>query len=212
VLDPTGNRLERTSTLAALPAATYAYGANDRLTSDGWDANGNATTCTVAGANAAFAYDHEDRLVSKDAGTPSEVRLVYDGDGVLVGKTAGGVTTRYLVDDLNPTGLTQVMDETTLAATADVSYTWGSSLLSQSRRSGSTWTTSHYGHDAHGNVTFLADGAGAVTRTATTPGATSSRAPAPRSTRTVTRASAGTRTWGCITYGRGTTSRAGDGS
>jgi RHS repeat-associated protein len=165
VLDPTGNRLERTSTLAALPAATYAYDANDRLTSDGWDANGNATTCTAAGANAAFTYDHDDRLVTKDAGTPNEVRLVYDGDGVLVGKTAGGVTTRYLVDDLNPTGLTQVMDETTLAATADVSYTWGASLLSQSRRSGSTWTTSHYGHDAHGNVTFLTDGAGAVTDT-----------------------------------------------
>lgn len=47
----------------------------------------------------------------------SAVRVVYDGDGNRVAKavTAGGVTmtTYYLVDDLNPTGLPQVMDELT---------------------------------------------------------------------------------------------------
>ena len=37
--------------------------------------------------------------------------MVYDGDGNRVAKTVSGVTTRYLVDDLNPTGYAQVIDE-----------------------------------------------------------------------------------------------------
>jgi hypothetical protein len=36
------------------------------------------------------------------------VTLLYDGDGNRVSKTVGGVTTRYLVYDLNPTGYPQV--------------------------------------------------------------------------------------------------------
>ena len=34
------------------------------------------------------------------------VKLIYDGDGNRVAKIANGVTTQYLVDDLNPTGYT----------------------------------------------------------------------------------------------------------
>lgn len=37
--------------------------------------------------------------------------LTYDGDGNLVAKSVNGVVTRYLVDNLNPTGLPQVVDE-----------------------------------------------------------------------------------------------------
>jgi hypothetical protein len=32
-------------------------------------------------------------------------------DGNRVAETVGGVTTQYLIDDRNPTGLPQVMDE-----------------------------------------------------------------------------------------------------
>lgn len=38
--------------------------------------------------------------------------MVYDGDGNRVKKTAGGVTTTYLVDTQNPTGYAQVVYET----------------------------------------------------------------------------------------------------
>ncbi len=43
--------------------------------------------------------------------THGAVTMVYDGDGNLVAETVGGVTTKYLVDTLNPTGYAQVMDE-----------------------------------------------------------------------------------------------------
>ena len=37
--------------------------------------------------------------------------MVYDGDGNRVSQTAGGVTTTYLMDTLNPTGYSQLLDE-----------------------------------------------------------------------------------------------------
>ncbi len=103
-IDPVGNRLSRASTLAALGAQSFSYDANDELTSDGYDLNGN----TTSSGGHTYAYDFENRLVSKDGGA---VTVVYDGDGNRVAKTVGGVTTKYLVDDLNPTGYLQVMDE-----------------------------------------------------------------------------------------------------
>jgi hypothetical protein len=51
------------------------------------------------------------------------IRNAYDGDGNRVAETVGGVTTQYLVDDHNPTGLPQVMDEIVNGAVTD-SYTY----------------------------------------------------------------------------------------
>ena len=43
-VDPTGNRLTRISTLAALGEQTFTDDANDELATDGYDANGNTTS------------------------------------------------------------------------------------------------------------------------------------------------------------------------
>jgi RHS repeat-associated protein len=96
----------------------------------------------------------------------NQVTLTYDCDGTRVAKreTTGGVTTRYLVDDLNPTGYTQVVEELIDGAVRRV-YSYGGMLVSQSQLQGATWNTSFYGYDAHGNVTFLTDATGAVTDT-----------------------------------------------
>jgi len=42
-------------------------------------------------------------------------------------------------------------------------YTFGTSLVSQTRNVPSAPATSYYGYDAHGNITFLTDAAGTVT-------------------------------------------------
>jgi hypothetical protein len=39
--DAVGNRMQMTSTLNALSGGSFSYDANDRLTTDNWDANGN---------------------------------------------------------------------------------------------------------------------------------------------------------------------------
>jgi hypothetical protein len=92
-----------TSTIPSLPGSiSYSYDANDRLSTDNYDNNGN----TISSGGPTNIYDFENRMLTHGA-----VTMVYDGDGNRVGETAGGVTTSYLVDTLNPTGYSQVLDE-----------------------------------------------------------------------------------------------------
>jgi hypothetical protein len=58
VYDVVGNRFSRTSTLNAVPTASYSYDANDRLAIDTFDANGN----TTSSAGIVNKYDFENRM------------------------------------------------------------------------------------------------------------------------------------------------------
>lgn len=151
IYDPVGNRLQRTSTLAPVPPTSSTYDANDRLTTDTYDTNGNTT---ASGSNA-YTYDFENHLSTLNT---SAEAIVYDGDGNRVAKTAGGVTTQYLVDDRNLTGYGQVLEELSGGTVLRV-YTYGLNRISESQASG----TSFYGYDGHGNVRLLTDTTGAVT-------------------------------------------------
>lgn len=157
--DPVGNRLARSSTLAAVDAASYSYDANDRLATDQYDANGN----TTAASGASYGYNFENRLVSLNGG---QVAYYYDGDGNRVAKTEGGVTTYFLVDSLNPTGYAQVLDEISQGA-VQRSYAYGLDLVSQRQRDAEGWATHYYGYDGHGSTRLLTDAAGAVRDTYT---------------------------------------------
>jgi RHS repeat-associated protein len=155
-LDATGNRLSRISSLAAVSSTTSSYDANDQLDGDAYDANGN----TTSGNGHTYAYDFENRLVSKDGGA---VTIVYDGDGNRAAKTVGGASTKYLVDELNPTGYVQVLEEVSGNA-VQIAYSYGTSVVSQ-RRVADGGAVSFYGYDAHGHVAFLTDAIGNVTDT-----------------------------------------------
>ncbi|MCX6629270.1 MAG: hypothetical protein NTW28_16760 [Candidatus Solibacter sp.] len=150
--DAVGNRLTRTSTSAGVPASASTYDVNDRLTSDSYDANGNTT---ASGGNS-FTYDFEDHLKTATGG----ISYSYDGDGRRVRKTAGGVTTNYLVDDRNPSGLPQVIEEISSGVVQRV-YVYGLNRISQ-RQGGAT---SFYVYDGRGTVRLLANAAGTVTDT-----------------------------------------------
>jgi RHS repeat-associated protein len=150
--DPVGNRLSRLSFVAPVPSQSSSYDANDRLTSDNYDNNGNTT---AANSNS-YAYDFENHLTGLNSGN---VTYVYDGDGNRVSKTVGGVTTNYLVDANNPTGYSQVVEELQ-AGSVVKSFTYGHDLISQQIVGGSL---SFYGHDGHGSVRTLTDPSGAIT-------------------------------------------------
>jgi len=150
--DPVGNRLSRTSSVAPVPASSSTYDANDRLTTDSYDANGNTT---ASGGNT-YTYDFENHLSTQTGNTA--VSIIYDGDGNRVAETAGGVTTRYLVDDRNPTGYTQVVEELS-SGTVQRTYTYGLSRISENQTSG----VNFYGYDGHGNVRLLTNSVGAAT-------------------------------------------------
>src|SRR5581483_11270676 len=81
--DAVGNRLSRTSTVTGVPSTSNTtFDQNDRLSSDGYDSNGNTV---VSGSNG-YVYDFENRLVKVNAGTPNEISITYDGDGNRVAK------------------------------------------------------------------------------------------------------------------------------
>lgn len=150
-LDPVANRLSLTSTLAALPAQSNAYDADDRASSDTFDSDGN----TLESGGTSYAYDFEDRLSSSSSG----VQIVYDGDGNRVSETVEGVITSYLIDDLNPTGTAQVAEEL-VNGTVTAQYTYGLTAVSVRRNS-----ISYYGYDGFENVRELTDNSGTVTDT-----------------------------------------------
>jgi RHS repeat-associated protein len=92
------------------------------------------------------------------------VSIVYDAFGNRVAKTVNGITTKYLVDDLNPTGYAQVLDELSGGAVMRT-YTYGLQRISQRQIVNSTWTPSFYSFDGGANVRQLTNSAGAVTDT-----------------------------------------------
>jgi RHS repeat-associated protein len=118
-----------------------------------YDNNGNVLT---SGGNT-HTYDFEDRLKTVNG---TGVVIVYDGDGNRVQVTAGGVTIKYLIDDLNPTGYAQVVEEFE-NSTLKKQYTYGHKLISQ--RQISSGVVNFYGYDGHGSVRLLTDASGAVT-------------------------------------------------
>jgi len=113
--------MQMTSTLNGIPGGSFSYDANDRIGGDTFDANGN----TTSSAGISSTYDFENRMLTRGA-----VTIVYDGDGNRVSETAGGVTTKYLVDTLNPTGYAQVMDELVNGAVTRT-YAYGLQRISE---------------------------------------------------------------------------------
>jgi RHS repeat-associated protein len=158
--DAVGNRTNRASGISSLASGSSSYTANDWLTSDQYDANGNTTNS----ASVAYRYDVLNRLVDYNHGA---VTLDYNGDGQRVVKNVGGQVTYYVVDDRNPSGYAQVVEEiTAYARTTNLTkvYAYGLDLISQQQPG---VATNYYGHDGHGSVRYLTSTSGDITDTYT---------------------------------------------
>jgi YD repeat-containing protein len=127
-LDPVGNRLSLTSSVTPIPSQSFTYDANDRISGDTFDANGN----TLSSNGIAYTFDFEDRLLTATPPAFAPVSIVYDGDGNRVSKTVSGVTTKYLVDTLTPTGYAQVAEEI-VNGSVNAQYLYGLMHISQTR-------------------------------------------------------------------------------
>ncbi len=157
-MDAVGNRLSATSTLSVVPSGSWTYNADDQILSETYDADGNV----IAANGYVMTYDAENHLISK-IGNGITVTMVYDAFGNRVAKTVNGVTTKYLVeDDVNPTGLPQVLEET-VNGVVQRTYTYGLQRISESQFINNTWTTSFYGYDGSGSVRQLTDSTGKIT-------------------------------------------------
>ncbi|MDB6028311.1 MAG: wapA7, partial [Verrucomicrobiales bacterium] len=179
--DRVGNRRSRDSSLAGVSTySSHSFDVNDReLATDfvySYDANGNTLVGKLPSSSGVILptsstkdkYDYENCLIERSDGNTT-IRLVYDGDGNRVRKivtvgTGTPTTTRYLVDDRNPTGYSQVLEEWksigNAASTLGRSYVYGNDLISQKQNDG---TLHYYGYDGHGNVRALINASGQVT-------------------------------------------------
>lgn len=150
--DANGNQV--TSTDQAGRVTTTRYDNVDRpdratypdttFTATGYDAAGRATAQTdEAGNTTTSVYDNDGRLLELRRPTRSP--------------TVGAVTTSFVIDDLNPTGYAQVVDEVA-AGVVTRSFAHGLDLISErlaDRR------VSFYGYDGQGSVRLLTDLVGA---------------------------------------------------
>jgi RHS repeat-associated protein len=168
-LDPVGNRTGATSTFSSLSPGFGTYNADDEVSSESYDKNGN-TTQTANGNS--YTYDSENHMLSM-SNASTLVNMIYDAFGNRVAKTVTNLathlstTTQYLVeDDVNPTGYPQVVDEIVNGAVTR-QYTYGLQRISQNLSpavtGSSTWTPSFYGYDGGGSVRQLINSLGVVT-------------------------------------------------
>ena len=161
-LDPVGNRLSAVSSLTSIASGSFSYNPDDEISSETYDANGSV----LSAGGMAYTYDSENHMTSA-TGNGKVVTMVYDAFGNRVAKTVNGVTIQYLVeDDVNPTGLPQVVEEL-VNGVVTRQYTYGlqriSENLSPAVTGNSAWTPSFYGYDGGGSVRQLINSAGAVT-------------------------------------------------
>jgi RHS repeat-associated protein len=158
-LDPVGNRTSASSTFSGFSPVAGSYNADDQLSSETYDANGNTT---LAANGNSYTYDSENHMTSATSNGKT-ITMAYDAFGNRVAKTVNGVTTWYLVeDDVNPTGLPQVMEEKVGGAVQRV-YTYGLQRISQYQFFDNQWAASFYVYDGAGSVRQLADSTGNVT-------------------------------------------------
>ncbi len=159
--DVVGNRTNRTSTVSGVTNQSFVFNSNDQPTNDLFDANGNTRT----NSGNTFAYDVENRMTNAVVSSTNIV-IVYDGDGNRVKKIVGTTTNLYLVDDRNPTGYAQVLEEKSISGgTTNLVrlYTYGLDLISQ--RDAVTTVQNFYGYDGNGNTRYLASTNATVTDT-----------------------------------------------
>jgi len=152
-----GNRQSLVSTLAALQSQAATFDANDRISGDTFDANGN----TLGSGGIDYTYDFQDRLLTATGG----ISETYDGDGNRVSSTVAGVTTKFLVDEHTPTGYTQVAEEL-VGGMVMAQYTYGGQMSAWGRISQNRGgTVSYYAYDPGVSVRQLLGATGAVTDT-----------------------------------------------
>jgi RHS repeat-associated protein len=144
VFDKIGNRLQRNSTVAAIPSQVFSYNAGDQMSGETYDLNGNLTS---SADGRTYTYDFEDQLKSVTL-SGQTVNYSYDGEGSRVARSVASQITQFSYD----TNTSNVVEEVVNGQLRN-SFTHGHSPLAQ--------------RSANGAVSFFQQDAGKHTRSLT---------------------------------------------
>lgn len=139
----------------------YTYDNNDRLLTAAnltfsYDDNGNTTRISDGTAFADYTYDIENRLRSvTESGIATSYS--YDADGNRVEQSGPAGDVAYLIDQMNPTGYAQVLEERNGSGSLLANYSYGRDQLAMQRGG----TNSFYHQDGQLSTRLLTQG-GAV--------------------------------------------------
>ena len=97
---------------------TATYDVNDRVLnvdsrSYAYDDNGNLTTITDGADTTSFVYDERNRLIERTEPGGLVTSFAYDFAGNRISRTVSGVTTDYVIDANDPSGVGKVVEERT---------------------------------------------------------------------------------------------------
>ena len=163
--DATGNRLTQTVDDGTVITTTYTYDANDRIQSETgtdtitwqYDANGNTVAKYINGSlDTTYDYNSQNRLIEADV-QGQITNYTYDPSGIRQSSTTAGQSTNYLVDPNR--AYAQVLEELDHLGNANVIYSYGDDLLSQTRAEGAFI----YHYDGLGSTRALTDQTGTST-------------------------------------------------
>ena len=135
----------------------YTYDNNGSMTSKVTKKSSDSTVLETV----TYQYNLQNKLarvVTVAAGFTEITEYKYDSVGNRVAKIVDGVTTKYLVDNANLTGYSQVFKETT--STDSTCYIIGDDVLAQATGNAST-APKYMLHDGHGSTRQLVNSAGA---------------------------------------------------
>lgn len=149
--DLVGNR---TRMVQDVDETLYTYDDNDRIQTAGnltfnYDDNGNTTRIGDGTSFTDYTYDIENRLTS--ATDDVTTTFTYDADGNRVAQSSPNRDVEYLVDQMNPTGYAQVLEERDGSGNLQANYTFGLDMLSMNREG----TNSFYHHDGQASTRIL---------------------------------------------------------
>ncbi len=163
-LDNVGNITATTTTepldiVDQAVAVNYSYNASNQLLSGGgnsyvYDNNGNMIQRS-GGNNVIFTYNYENLLTSI-SGTEN-ISNIYNGFGMRIARTVGGVQTRYVIDVA--ASLSGVLAETDAAGDISAYYVYGLGLVSRITPTGDR---QFYHFNNRGDTIALTDASGAI--------------------------------------------------
>lgn len=120
-----------------------------------YDNRGRLVQRCGLGGTKQFVYDSEDQLL-KVFSQGNETTYTYDAMGNRIGTAVNGAQTEHVLDLKSPTGVSQVLEDRTIADSESVHYVFG--MGREMKRSEERTYTYHY--DANGHVRQLANSLG----------------------------------------------------